>query len=163
MGEVVSTASIVESVRLSFFKPQIFCHARVYRIAWTDPDGTEQLKAKTWCGVCDAFRAFGNGLILHAWLPSPEYIRAIPRTLYPPIQNHVATAYILMTNDGLQGRIGICDQWEDRAAGNVGPVGGPFKLLTERYWGESGPGVYPVPVHEMSDDDYQSGKVDSNT
>jgi hypothetical protein len=160
MSEVVSVASVIESVHLSFFKPQVFCHARVYRINWTDPDGTPQLKVKTWCGVCDAFRDFGNELILHAWLPSPEYAKAEARTPHPP-KSIVATAYILLTNDGLQGRIGICDQWEDRAAGNRGPVGGPFKLLTERYWGESGPGIYPVPVHEMSDDDYQSGKVDA--
>jgi hypothetical protein len=160
MGEVVSVASVVESVHLSFFKPQIFCHARHYRIEWTDPDGRRAQVAKLWCGVCDPFRAFGNELILHAWLPSPEYVRAKTRTPYPPPEI-VATAYILMTNDGAVGRIGICDQWEDRQAGNKGPVGGPFKLLTERYWGESGPGIYAIPVHEMSDDDYQSGKVDS--
>jgi hypothetical protein len=69
----------------------------------------------------------------------------------PTVPTVVAVAYLLLVFplDALpriEARIGICDQWRDRQAGNVALPGEDHKLFTDRYFAEAGPGVYPAPI-----------------
>lgn len=146
-----STASLVESIK--FTRVPGRCensdqHDR-YEISWTDLDGKRDTSHVYWCPhpFCDTTSwrlSTAPYVLLTRWVgPDTEF--RIP---------HIATAYLLLIADPegrrfeqVVARVGICDQWQDRAAGNIGEPG-ERRLFTERYFAESGPGVYPAPIVE---------------
>lgn len=147
----MSTASIVESIK--FTRLPGICeygkHHDQYQIRWTDPNGLTTANHVFWCShpICDTspIRLGTRPEVkLTSWI-SPAVDFPFP---------HIATAYFLLTHDPegrklpkMVARIGICDQWQDRSAGNVGEPG-ERRLFTERYFAESGPGVYPAPIQD---------------
>ncbi|MBX9918853.1 MAG: hypothetical protein K2Y33_03310 [Mycolicibacterium frederiksbergense] len=145
-----STAGMVESI--TFTREPGSCehgdqHDR-YEISWTRPDGTREAHHVHWCPapLCDEspWHFPSTPLVkLTAWVSGR-----------PNIYDAVATAYLLAiteVRDGqvvaeMQARIGICDQWKDRSHGNYAEPDEEPKLFTERYFAESGPGIYPAHI-----------------
>lgn len=148
------TASIIESI--TFTRYPGVCengdrHDR-YDISWTDAAGVVTCEHVYWCPhpFCDTepwrLSVSPPTVKLTSWVGADAAFR-IP---------HLATAYLLLTYDvegrelpQMVARIGICDQWQDRAAGNIGEPG-ERRLFTERYFAESGPGVYPALIEDGS-------------
>jgi hypothetical protein len=151
-----SVASMMESVRIAAYRvshpdqpsprcprsdPEICTYAELYRIEWTAPDGLDHVHQHLWCRHCSTWNVLPDRthLILTAWLPT--------------VGRSVAVAYVVMVPQPPsagwhwepQGRIGICSQWQDPVYGNVGEPG-EHRVFSKRYFAESGPGVYPVPI-----------------
>jgi hypothetical protein len=139
------TASIIESIRFTRF-PGICEYGKQhdqYQIRWTDPTGLHTVHHVYWCPhpICDT---------------SPWRLGFKPEVKLTAWIRPIATAYLLLIHDPegrklphMEARVGICDQWQDRSAGNTGEPG-EHRLFTERYFAESGPGVYPAPIVDAS-------------
>lgn len=119
-----------------------------YTLHWTEPDGKDHGQQSYYCPhpICDRrpllLRHPRTHIVDSAWLPKASFSLTT-----------VATVYILVI-DGedpllpeVVGRIGICSQWDDPVSGNYGAPG-ERRLFSQRYWAESGPGVYPVPIED---------------
>lgn len=132
-----SHASIIESI--AFTREQGTCdygdHHDLYRIKWTQADGEVNGEHVYWCPhpLCDTSRwHIGRQIrvMLTAWIPGVGY------------------AYLLLVEDPdglrlphMEARIGIQDQWQSAQYGNYGEDW-ERRLFTERYFAESGLGVY---------------------
>jgi hypothetical protein len=151
-----TAASIIESIKFTRFPGVCEFSDRhsQYQIRWTDPHGIVTAHHVFWCDhpLCDFSQTRWRlstsppEVKLTAWI-GPDATFRIP---------HIAAAYLLLTFDRegrklpqMIARIGICDQWQDRFAGNVGEPG-ERRLFTERYFAESGPGVYPATIEDKS-------------
>lgn len=149
--ELAGTASsLVESIR--FTRTPGSCENGdrhdCYTITWTDANGVPTREQVYWCPhpFCDTspwrLSSSPPQVKLTSWIGADASFR-IP---------HIATAYLLLIDDPegrtlpqMVARIGICDQWQDRSRGNVGEPG-ERRLFSERYFAESGPGVYPASI-----------------
>lgn len=145
------TAGIVESIH--FTKTPGTCehggdHSK-YSIHWTEPGWNKEVFTY-WCDhpICEA------GVTRWRLLPSPPEVKLTKWIPSPPA---AAVAYLLLAFpvDALprmEARIGIVSQWQDPTFGNYGEDN-EMKLFTERYFAESGPGVYPAPIVTVASDD----------
>lgn len=147
---VGTAASMIESIK--FVRIPGACdrgprHDR-YEIRWVDPAGGQHINHVYWCRhpLCAAASTL--------WLSPLRAPRVCLTSWIPHIPNAAAVAYLLATarvEDGcivpeMQARVGICSQWEDLRAGNIYSPTGERKLFTQRYFGESGPGVYSAEI-----------------
>jgi hypothetical protein len=135
------SASVIESVRAT----RMLCpcdhghNCYTYWLSWTEPDGEPEERTVTHCPhpLCDTspwqLPPIRPHVLLTAWIPKASWG-----------QSSRIAAYLLTIpgTDRVVARIGICAQWEDRQRGNG------HGLFTERYFGESGPGIYPVPIED---------------
>lgn len=143
-----TTASLVESIR--FTRTPGTCEWRGHHDRWeiTWGEGRDDQRAHVyWCDhpVCDL------GETRWRLLDSPPEVKL---TQWIPPGGLVAVAYLLLVfpRDALprmEARIGICDQWQDRQFGNYGSDA-ERRLFTERYFAESGPGVYPATIVDLT-------------
>lgn len=140
------TASIVESI--SFDRTPGPCkynaaHHR-YGIMWHTPAGLKTCAHAWWCShpLCE------QGETRWRLSTSPPEVKLTQ--WIPHFPNFAAVAYLLIVfplrgQPRIEARIGIPSQWEDPVRGNVGE---DHRLFTQRYYGESGPGVYPATIIE---------------
>lgn len=141
---VPTTSSIVESI--GFYRVPGTCehggHHHLYRITWTNLDGLDKSGQVYWCDhpFCDT---------------SPFRLGAWPEVKLTAWVQPVANAYLLATFDPegrtlpkMVARVGIVDQWQSREFGNYGEDW-ERRLFTERYFAESGPGVYPATIIDV--------------
>lgn len=147
---MTTTASIVESIKFTRRPGSCEFGNRHdgYTIAWTRPDGTRVSHATYWCPhpLC--------GMSSTRWRMSTSRPEVQLTEWIPSVPNAVAVAYLLVIYPPgalpyMEARIGICDQWEDRRAGNIGDPD-ERRLFTQRYFAESGPGVYSAPICDIS-------------
>lgn len=148
-----TSASIIESIKFTR-RPGSCEHCDrhdSYTIGWTSLDGTRVTHGVYWCPhpLCSdgdsPWRSAGTPYVkLTEWI--------IPGGGWPPI----ATAYLLVITGvrdqrvvtEIQARIGICSQWKDPSSGNFAEPDEEPKLFTQRYFAESGPGVYPATIED---------------
>lgn len=136
------SAGIVESVQATrLLRPCDHGHScYTYWLSWTEPEGQREERTVTYCAhpLCDTspwqLPPIRPQVLLAAWVPKQTWTRA-----------SVATAYLLTIpgTNRVEARIGIRSQWDDAQFGNGDG------LFTERYFAESGSGVYPLPITDV--------------
>lgn len=146
-----TSASLIESI--SFSRQPGICeffgaHHDRWSIQWFDPHlDANRANHVYWCDhpLC------GTGATRWRLRDSPPEVKLIA---WIPTMPAVAVAYLLLVFPleefpHMEARIGIRDQWQDHDLGNLGnPNREPGRQFTERYFAESGPGVYPAPIIE---------------
>lgn len=138
---------MIESIRFTRHPVGEPCHAIRLGIHWTDPDGQGNASFRDWCAACDIdipgiFGTYDFAVAHSEWLgPNHEFLAYI---LVVPHEHERGTGF------KLEARIGVSSQWQDPRAGNVEEEGASWKSFTERYFAESGPGIYPAPIEQFT-------------
>ena len=103
---------MVESIRFTRRdEPYNHHDCTVWRIEWTDPDGTPAWTELRFCKLEEhqPWKLDGAAVLLAAWVPQKRWG-----------QDSVAVAYFLAEGwDKVKAYVGIRSQWTDFAAGNV--------------------------------------------
>ena len=135
---------MIESIRFTRHLVGSPCHAIRLGIHWTEPNGLRTATFNDWCSACDLpgmFETYDAAVAHSEWLgPAHELLAYI---LVVPHEHENGTVF------KLEARIGVATQWRDPQAGNIEEEGAPWNSFTERYYAESGPGIYPAPIEEI--------------
>lgn len=148
-----SPESVIESIRFARSGTTVGppCGGRHrYTITWAhcgEPGGPP----RRWVDWCDhplcpfeesrwRLRDSPAEVKLTAWVPAPGRSIAVA---------YLLVVYPLDALPRMEARIGICDQWEDRRYGNGAAERDPRRLFSQRYFAESGPGIYPAHIVDV--------------
>lgn len=149
-----SPESVIESIRFTRTRMAVDCPLYRYDITWAGR-GEFGLhpKSTVWCDnwLCPLEGGIGGTrwrmqgdtrpeVKLTAWVPRPG--------------NALAVAYLLLVYgpDALprmEARVEIRSQWKDFSVGNREEPGEPRRLFSQRYFDESGPGIYPAHIVDI--------------
>lgn len=144
-----TAASLIESISFDRIPGPCKYNAQHHRygIGWHTPAGLKTCRHIWWCShpLCEQGETRWRLSTCPAEVKLTQWIPCAGK-------DTIAVAYLLIIfpvdrQPHMEARIGICDQWENRRYGNLGNPD-ERRLFTQRYFAESGPGVYPATIRE---------------